>query len=507
VGSDTATVTVSNVAPVVSAGADITTKWGVAINQSGSFTDPGADTWTAKVDYGDGTGGQPLTLTGKTFNLSHTYAAPPAVYTITVTVTDDDGGGGIDTVGVTVTAQTTTTEAVVSAPNVRIFDELTFSAIVTPAMLGGGDLTGSVEFFIDNVSYGIASLVLFPDDSHGAGAGQAALKAQVTANLGNHTVKAVFTSTNANYTGSEDTTPLHVDPREASVYPGSYNFYTGPNLIWTTGPNSSTGTVTLMATIFDSGTPAGDVRAAKVTFLLNGQPISSAKNLPVNLVDVNDGTVGTASAVVQLNIGSADSQDYKITVVIGGAYYNDPSDGESQTLVVVAKPIPGGRLFGTGEISNTSTPGSAGLIKGASGEANNTVFFLDVKYNKKGTTPTNPQGKVTLWVYSYYDKNGILTTALHKYVIKSNAISVLSITGATKATFSAKCTVAEELPNGTMTSIDGGAIMQITTTNGSPDQLGITVQRSKGGLWFSSGWSGGKTVEKAIFSGDIILAS
>ena len=53
-------------------------------SSSGSFTDPGADTWTATVDYGDGSGVQALTLTDKTFNLSHTYADNGS-YTVTVT--------------------------------------------------------------------------------------------------------------------------------------------------------------------------------------------------------------------------------------------------------------------------------------------------------------------------------------------------------------------------------------------------------------------------------------
>jgi hypothetical protein len=501
-------ITIENSAPILDPieTGSISLPWGDLLTFIAQATDVDGDTLTFSL-IDEPTGASINASTG-----NFTWTPTPGQigdHTFTVRVCDNDVAPLCDEeeITVTVTKQTTTTQAIVSAPNVRIFDELTFSAIVTPDMLGGGDLTGSVEFFIDDVSYGTAPLVLFPDDSHGAGAGQAALKAQVTEDLGDHTVKAVFTSDNDNYADSEGTTSLHVDQREASVYPGNYNFYTGPNLVWTTGPNSSTGTVTLMATIFDPETPEGDVRAATVTFLLNGQPISSAKNLPVNLVDVTDGTVGTASAVVQLNIGSADSQDYEITVLIGGAYYNDPSSSESQTLVVVTKPITGGRLFSIGEISNTisntSGSGSAGLIKGASGAANNTEFFFDVKYNKKGT---NPQGKVTLWVYSYYDQNGILTTALHKYVITSNAISVLSVTGTISATFSAKCTVKEELPNGSMTSIDGGAIMQITATNGSPDKLAITVQKSKGGLWYSSNWQGGRTWEKAIFSGDILLA-
>ena len=64
-----------------------------AVN-SGSFSDPGADAWTATVDYGDNTGVQTLTLNAdKTFALSHTYA-DSGTFTVIVTVTDDDGGSG-----------------------------------------------------------------------------------------------------------------------------------------------------------------------------------------------------------------------------------------------------------------------------------------------------------------------------------------------------------------------------------------------------------------------------
>src|SRR5262249_46925828 len=55
---------------------------------SGSFTDPGADPWTAAVDYGDGSGLQPLPLTGQTFALSHTYTTV-GTFTVTVQVADD----------------------------------------------------------------------------------------------------------------------------------------------------------------------------------------------------------------------------------------------------------------------------------------------------------------------------------------------------------------------------------------------------------------------------------
>jgi DNA/RNA endonuclease G (NUC1) len=85
----TATVTVTNVAPAIGAFSDATLLPGETYTASGSFTDPGSDTWSATVDYGDGSGVNALALTGKTFSLSHTYANP-GPYTVTVRVSDDD---------------------------------------------------------------------------------------------------------------------------------------------------------------------------------------------------------------------------------------------------------------------------------------------------------------------------------------------------------------------------------------------------------------------------------
>ncbi len=101
-GQDTALVTVNNMAPQVNAGPDAAITEGDTFAQSGSFTDPGADSWTATVDYGDGSGTQPLALAGKTFSLSHPYtSAAGSPYTVTVTVNDGTGNGQ-DTALVTV---------------------------------------------------------------------------------------------------------------------------------------------------------------------------------------------------------------------------------------------------------------------------------------------------------------------------------------------------------------------------------------------------------------------
>ena len=58
-----------------------------SFTSSGSFTDELPDDATATVDYGDGSGVQPLAALGSTFNLSHTYTTPGAK-TVTVKVTD-----------------------------------------------------------------------------------------------------------------------------------------------------------------------------------------------------------------------------------------------------------------------------------------------------------------------------------------------------------------------------------------------------------------------------------
>ncbi len=143
-GTDTIDVTVDNVVPVVSAGGDATVDEGAAFTRDGSFTDPGADSWTATVDYGDGDGPQSLTLNAdKTFSLNHTYADNGS-YTVTVKVTDDDSGEGVGSFEVTVNNVAPTVDA--GAGTETIAEGATFARFGSFTDPGADTWTATVDY-------------------------------------------------------------------------------------------------------------------------------------------------------------------------------------------------------------------------------------------------------------------------------------------------------------------------------------------------------------------------
>ena len=102
-GTSTATtsVVVANVAPMLPTFSGAMLFPGETYATTGTFLDPGADTYTATVDYGTGSGEQPLTVGGFSFALSHVYTSA-GTFTVTVRVRDDDGGVGTRSATVTV---------------------------------------------------------------------------------------------------------------------------------------------------------------------------------------------------------------------------------------------------------------------------------------------------------------------------------------------------------------------------------------------------------------------
>ncbi|MCA9194187.1 MAG: hypothetical protein KDB03_20600, partial [Planctomycetales bacterium] len=96
---------VNNVAPDFEAGIGATLLPADAgvFSRSLSFTDPGADSWTGTVNFGDGSGNQALAIdqSSKSFDLNHVYTAE-GTFTVSVSVSDDDGGLHSDSFAVTV---------------------------------------------------------------------------------------------------------------------------------------------------------------------------------------------------------------------------------------------------------------------------------------------------------------------------------------------------------------------------------------------------------------------
>lgn len=88
-----AEVTVQNVAPTLTLGGDASERVaaGAPVTLAASFTDPGDDTHSATIDWGDGTSTDLDVVTGDGFEVSHVYTAAGA-YIAVVTVLDSDGG-------------------------------------------------------------------------------------------------------------------------------------------------------------------------------------------------------------------------------------------------------------------------------------------------------------------------------------------------------------------------------------------------------------------------------
>jgi hypothetical protein len=88
-------------------------------------------------------------------------------------------------------------------------------------------------------------------------------------------------------------------------------------------------------------------------------PISGATNLLVGLVDPNDRRYGTASAIVQYNLGNASAATLNIAVIVGGNYLDNKEVFDK--VITVAKPTPG-QIIGAGDLNNTN---SSGYLVGA----------------------------------------------------------------------------------------------------------------------------------------------
>jgi VCBS repeat-containing protein len=114
VDSSSLVVTILNVAPSVSidsiADGETSVLVSLDVDLVSSFSDPGDDTHSALIDWGDGT--QTIDPAVSPLSASHAYQAA-GEYTVSVTVTDDDGGVGVASTSITIVEPTEVTQDII----------------------------------------------------------------------------------------------------------------------------------------------------------------------------------------------------------------------------------------------------------------------------------------------------------------------------------------------------------------------------------------------------------
>jgi hypothetical protein len=279
--------------------------------------------------------------------------------------------------------------------------------------------------------------------------------------------------------------------------------YAGAMFVSTSSATSSTATVTLSATVQDItaviGDPAydaypGDIRNAKVSFINRDTNTVIVSNLPVGLVSSGDTKTGAATYNWSVNIGTNDSQQYTIGIIVSGYYTRNASTDNA--VVTVSKAIPG-MITGGGYLVMQS---QAGLYPGGVGTKNN--FGFNVKNASNG-----PKGNI----------NTIIRNNGRVYQIKGNAMTSLvtklaivpSATTPSTATFNGKANIQDITNPLAPISIDGNATLQVQMNDagepGANDMIAITVWNKLGGVWFSSNWSGTKTVAQKLGGGNLVV--
>ena len=137
---------IGNVAPNFTAFGTTSLKSGEALATALTFADPGSDTWTVTVNYGDGTGVQPLVVgPGKSLALNHAFPTN-GIYTVTVMASDDDTGTGTGTLTVVVGLELTISKRNLTHSFARwpaVFNGFTLQS--TPTLPAGTNWTTVAE--------------------------------------------------------------------------------------------------------------------------------------------------------------------------------------------------------------------------------------------------------------------------------------------------------------------------------------------------------------------------
>jgi hypothetical protein len=497
--SDTEQITVTvnevNSAPVLNAIGNQTGVWGNAFGFTASASDPDIPANTLTFSLIGAPSGASIGSSTGVFSWTPSMVQIGS-HTFTVRVTDDGSPSMFAERSVTISVGRRATTLVYTGDGSEQYsDQQALSATLTDS--GGGAMNGN-PLSGKTIGYAIGTETA-SDATDGSGVSMANLILTQNPNLV-YTVASNFAG-DAYYLPSSDSDPFDIVQEDAR------SFYTGTLFASTSCATCASGNVTLAATIkditaADPPDPAidayeGDIRNAKVTFVnrdAGNAPIAGCANMSVGLVDLTNTKLGTVNCNWSVNLGTQDSLDFRIGVVVSN-YYSRNAPVED-TVITVSKPIGTNFITGGGYLVLTE---SSGQYSGLDGLKSN--FGFNVKYNSSGK---NLQGRVNVIVRG---SDGRV------YQIKGNVMRTLSVNNANpnarKAVWSGKASLTDVTDPLNPIALGGNATFQMEMTDrgepGSSDSLSITLWNDAGGLLHSSNWNGTRSIEQTIAGGNLVV--
>jgi len=263
----------------------------------------------------------------------------------------DSGAGIIDTVAALQAIGVPTPTTTVSATGpVQFSDFVTLTSTTIPQVSPAPSLTGSVEFFVNNVSVGVT-----PMNSNGV----TTINTRILLPAGSYPLRAVFTSSNPSVSSSAGTSTLVVAKENAVVTPLSSN----PARVRVNSPRGPAGPIMLCAAVTEvSDGSLGDIsNAAPVTFTLS--PVGPGSPITQNAALSGGGVGGTLTACATFN--NVPVNAYNMDISVGG---NNYTGSTSSTLAVFDPSLGAYRGIGT-------------IVR----NGGNGTFLFNIKYRRDGT--------------------------------------------------------------------------------------------------------------------------
>jgi Putative Ig domain/PKD domain/FG-GAP-like repeat len=412
-------VNVADVPPQVAIDTGSVSIVGSTFTATGSFADPGQETYTGTVNYGDGSGVQPLALSNdETFALDHVYASG-GTYTATVTVTNSGGLSSSASLDVVIPSSLVAT----SLSDVSGSGSSGASATLTATLsASSASVAGRTIVFALQEGSAVDPVGTATTNSNGVATLSGVSVAAFSAGTYPGVVSAGFGG-DLTYAGSTGSGTLTVDAATAPATPTS--------LSDVSGDGNSGGTATLSATLTADGNP---VAGESIVFTINdGSSVSAASSATTN-----------ANGVATLSgVSAAAFSPGTYAGAVSASFGGDASYASSAATgpLVIAPPTPMPTILS--DVGGSGSPGAsatltATLTAGGEGVAGRSIVFT-----------LNDSGTMKLVGMATTNMDGIATLT---------GVSLVGITGGTYvgavgASFSGDSTYSSNTATGTL-SVD-----------------------------------------------------